>query len=227
VVCYWIRRWAVKTRQIILVLAVCVLLPGAALADMITYGVHDSQTTPDLGDYTLTTLVSGATVYDFDSTTPSNIIGDWDVVSGTTGTYAAPFSAGEDDADATKYLTVPKNIQAGNSATISFGSDYNYLGFFWGSIDEYNTIEFLDDDGVVKTYIGTDVSSGSGDQRAPDTNKYVNFFMSHSFDAIRLTSTQYAFELDNLAVAVVPVPGAVLLGFLGLGAAGLKLRRHA
>lgn len=31
--------------------------------------------------------------------------------------------------------------------------------------------------------------------------------------------------LDNLQLSVVPVPGAVLLGFLGLGAAGMKLRR--
>ncbi len=32
---------------------------------------------------------------------------------------------------------------------------------------------------------------------------------------------------DDFHTSVVPVPGAVLLGFLGLGAAGLKLRRFA
>ncbi len=32
---------------------------------------------------------------------------------------------------------------------------------------------------------------------------------------------------DTFRVSAVPVPGAVLLGFLGLGAAGLKLRRFA
>lgn len=33
--------------------------------------------------------------------------------------------------------------------------------------------------------------------------------------------------IDNLQVAQVPIPGAVLLGMLGLGAAGIKLRRFA
>jgi len=213
-------------RRVIVVLAVCLVLQVTVFADMITV---DSQLTPlplDK-DYTLTTLVGGATVYDFDSlvTTPS-ITGDWAVVKGTATTYAAPYSVSETHADDTWYLTVPKNLLAGNSATISFDSDYNYLGFFWGSIDTYNTIEFFDNDSLVATYKGDYVSSGSGNQTAADTNKYVNFFMSHSFDAIKLTSTNYAFELDNLAVAVVPVPGAVLLGFLGLGAAGLKLRKY-
>jgi len=32
---------------------------------------------------------------------------------------------------------------------------------------------------------------------------------------------------DTFHVSVVPVPGAILLGFLGLGAAGIKLRRFA
>jgi len=36
-----------------------------------------------------------------------------------------------------------------------------------------------------------------------------------------------AFEMDHLQLSPVPVPGAVLLGVLGLGAAGVRLRRHA
>jgi len=48
-----------------------------------------------------------------------------------------------------------------------------------------------------------------------------------AFNKAVFTTGQIAFEFDNLAVANVPVPGAVLLGFLGLGAAGLKLRKHA
>lgn len=31
--------------------------------------------------------------------------------------------------------------------------------------------------------------------------------------------------IDNVLIGVVPVPGAVLLGVLGLGTAGLRLRR--
>lgn len=36
----------------------------------------------------------------------------------------------------------------------------------------------------------------------------------------------YQFTMDNLSYSIVPVPGAALLGFLGLGFAGIKLRRR-
>jgi hypothetical protein len=210
-------------------MAACAVLQTTAFADMINF---ESQTA---GGYTLTTKVAGATVYDFESaaTTPA-LSGNWNIVSGSmTNRYAAPYCVPEGKADATRYLTVPWNLGSSESpysAEITFGQDYNYLGFFWGSIDNYNTVTFFNGGDTVAEFTGDDVINPdnlTGNQTASETNKYVNFFLDRSFDRVRLTSTSYAFELDNLAVAVVPVPGAVLLGFLGLSAAGLRLRKRA
>jgi hypothetical protein len=216
-------------KRMVVVLAVCAVLQATAFADMITY---ESQLA---SGHTLTTNVAGAAVYDFESaaTTPT-LSGNWNVVSGSaTNTYAAPYCVLENAADATKYLTVPKNLGSSPtpySAEITFNQSYNYLGLFWGSIDNYNTITFFNEGVKVAEFTGGDVinpANLTGNQTASETNKYVNFFLDDSFNKIRLTSTNYAFELDNLAVAVVPVPGAVLLGFLGLSAAGLRLRKRA
>lgn len=43
----------------------------------------------------------------------------------------------------------------------------------------------------------------------------------------KTTNNLTGWALDNLEYTVVPVPGAVLLGILGLGAAGIKLRKFA
>lgn len=217
-------------RRTSVVMAVCAVLQVTASADMVTY---DSQLTPAAGDYTLTTKVAGATVYDFTLLTLS-ITGNYALVTGSLANKcAAPYCAPEGRADATQYLTVPWNLGSSPtpySAEITFDQDYNYLGFFWGSIDNYNTVTFFNGEDKVAEFTGDDVINPdnlTGNQTASETNKYVNFFLDNSFDKIQLTSTSYAFELDNLAVAVVPVPGAVLLGFLGLSAAGLRLRKRA
>ena len=93
-------------------------------------------------------------------------------------------------------------------------------------MDTYNTLEFLGADltTVVDTVYGTTFSGGNGAQDTALTNKYVNFYGMPDFYGVRLTSTNYAFEVDNIAVGrnVVPEPltvillGSGLLGLLGL-----------
>ena len=130
-------------------------------------------------------------------------------------------------ADQTNYFTVPQSGEA-LTATVYFnGAEYHYLGLFWGSVDNYNQVEFLNAGSVVAngTWSGQDIlspSEANGNQSAPSTNLYVNFYGVPSFDAVRFTSfsgyggsSPFAFEFDNLAV--IPAPGAIVLGIIGIG----------
>jgi len=155
------------------------------------------------------------------------------VVTGSvSGKYAAPYNSAVMAApDATPYRTVP--IPGSNpvgSATLDFGgAEYTYFGLFWGSIDTYNKLEFLNNGSVIASFTGSDVATpANGNQQSPFTNEYVNFSDMPSFDAVRFTSTNFAFEVDNIAVGnAVPAPGAVLLSTLGAGLVGWIRRRKA
>ncbi|MBN2589885.1 MAG: hypothetical protein JXA96_08475 [Sedimentisphaerales bacterium] len=192
-------------------------------------------------DNTLTTSNSWAIVDTFDSEPPTGwtYTGNGTIREGSKeGRYAAPYNdLIMPEADITKYFAVPEDIADGATvddltADVSFGgNEYNYLGLFWGSGDLYNSIEFYNGEMLVASYTGNQIfDPANGDQLSSSTNKYVNFYLTQNFNMVRFISEGYAFEFDNLAVGTTyntPVPGAVLLGLIGLGFAGRKLRKYA
>lgn len=167
------------------------------------------------------------------------------VVQGSVGgQYAAPFISGANDvnfamvgqpnpgADTTHYLTSGK-LPSG-VIEFTFNSPQQYFGLLWGSVDGFNTLTFLDAaNNVVDTVTGGDVlTSPNGDQGVNGT-LYVNINTTSPYSKVRLTSTEFAFEIDNVSYNVAPVStpdGGAILGSFGavlVGMAGLSRRRFA
>lgn len=201
----------------------CVILfsgTQSVIADMINFDYVIAA------DGTLTTPYNWAIVDTFDSARPGWIYYGGAIVSGSlSGSYEAPYL------DTTQYFTVNSlSEQTGNSAIVIFGgAAYNYLGLYWGSINTYNKIQLLNSGNIIASYLATDIMSMIDDEETiSPSDRYINIYLDSDFDGIRFSSTLPAFEIDNLAVGVhAPVPGAILLGFIGLCIAGWKLRNYA
>lgn len=188
------------------------------------------------GDSVSTSAVSGVTIVDFNDQTCgayASCTGDFNIVIGDLGgKYAAPYVSATDSDDATYYMSVPdtntRNQGTDRVAIFNLGMTANYFGMLWGSVDRYNTLQFLLSDTIVESYVGNDVSAlANGNQGIAATNFYVNFFNLPTFDTIRMISTSFAFETDNHAFGQVsvPEPGALSLLALGLLSLGITRRR--
>ena len=153
------------------------------------------------------------------------------------GKYAAPFLSNgngtlfgdpSDGADTTTYLTSGSDGSNPNAhVSLAFAAPQKYFGLLWGSVDDYNTLDFFSAGVKVASFTGDDVSNsaGLGNCTSGDQGKlgtcYVNInFLTGSFDEVRAHSSMYAFEFDNVAFSVnptgVPEPGTAGIFLLGL-----------
>lgn len=210
--------------KILLASAAVLLVAGSASA-AVTVSTTTSGTDPafDPG------FGSQSLIYDFDGLAPAggNLTGDFalDVAPGTPGQSAAPSGTPA----GTRFLTVPTSASSG-AATLRLGGNYKYVSFYWGSIDDYNTLEVLDSGGnTLFTVTGAGLPApvaANGNQTAPTSNRRV-FFASDAVNiaGFRMTSTQFAFEIDTVAGAVPePATWAMMVG--GFGMMGFAARRR-
>lgn len=134
----------------------------------------------------------------------------WDTIAGMqdTGTYTSVSG----DASATYVLL---------DAITSFS-------FMWGSVDDYNMIEFWND-GEWLGMLGGDDSQLDG---APKRVEWINatITLDMLFDEVRFISGTNAFEYANVGLSVVPLPAALPLygaGLAVLGFMGWRRRKAA
>ena len=154
------------------------------------------------------------------------------------GQYASPFISGSNGTpfgnpqasgpDQTQYLTTGIG-----QVSLELNGYHQYFGLLWGSVDDYNTLSFYDGNTLLFNFTGLNVDGmANGNQGAAGTF-YVNINSDTPFNKVVASSTGYAFEFDNVALAVNPVelpetvsePGTLAL--LGLGLlGGMAARRR-
>jgi len=178
--------------------------------------------------------VAGAIVETFEGSLAWTWTGSYAVLDGTTNQNSAPWNPISLAKETTKYVSVPEpgGLPAVSVSVTNLNGSYNYFGIWWGSMDTYNTLQLLLEDTVVATLTGSAVAdpNATGDQVLPATNRYVNIFLEEGkqFDNFRMTSDNYAFEADNIALATtqpIPEPVSMLLFGTGLVGIGGYLRR--
>jgi hypothetical protein len=136
----------------------------------------------------------------------------------------SPFGDTSNGPDATTFLSTGIG-----SVTLSLPGQEMYIGLLWGSVDSYNSLSLYNDSTLVGTITGTDVTSNASGDQGVNGTYYVNITSTGSFNEVVASSSQYAFEFDNVAYnpSAVPEPSAfVLAGIATIGGLGVWVRRR-
>ena len=147
------------------------------------------------------------------------------VAFGSAPTHAAPV------ADTSGYLAV--GTSDGTPVYVNLSMPANYFGFYAGSLDSYNLVEFFMDGVLVDSFDGAQINAVAFPGHPTTGNQaeaqYVDYFPGvfseghfapALFNRIRISSAGNSFETDNHAFGLlaisVPEPGS--LSLFGLGA---------
>jgi VCBS repeat-containing protein len=108
--------------------------------------------------------------------------------------------------DATNYLVVGTS----STETITFTSEKNAFGLYWGTLDAHNEIDFYHGADLVASYTGADLEPlfSGGNRGNLGSDGYVEFLGLAPFDKVVLSGG--FFESDNISAGTISVPHAQL-----------------
>ena len=206
-------------------LAAGLLLASPALAVTITSTPGNAALAPG-ENLVISFDVASAT--GISNTTIGNVI---TAAGSTSGVRAAPVG--------TPQGGVYQSIGNGASSTFDFtgfvnGGALKTLSVYWGSVDRFNFVDFLNGQGqVVSSFSGAALPQNDGNQQMSATNRRVffNFLPQEEITSLRFRSTGNAFEFDSIGASAGPVPepatwATLIIGFSFIGYA-LRQRRRS
>lgn len=116
---------------------------------------------------------------------------------------------------------------SGNPATITFNKALNYLSFLWGSPDTYNLLTLTTNLGNTLDYTaqGLNFAVTDGNQAFSQSVQFQTTGGEY-ITAAKFSSGTDAFEVANFRAAV-PEPATWALMIVGIGFAGVAMRRRS
>ena len=144
--------------------------------------------------------------------------------------YQSPFN-NTPLVDSQSYFSVGAVDGDGDGApspvTLTLGAPVDSFTMLWGSIDDYNTIEFFSGATSLMAFTGTTSSTcfmlgGSAANYERVALLRFGDFGESGMDSVKFSSSQAAFEF---ALAPVPLPASALMLFGALGGLGFVSRR--
>jgi hypothetical protein len=125
------------------------------------------------------------------------------------------------------------SVLGGGLLQLTF-AETKQLGFYWGSIDGYNTIEFFNNGVSVGLLTGTNAAlqaslTADGNQGSYNSNRFVDFTDAGGvFDEVRISSSQNSFEFLNVrGVPEASTWAMIILGFAGVGFVAYRRKQHS